>query len=211
MKLITHFTDSHAELYEDFLLPSIKKDYNFEILSNRGQQYSLNGGYNTEGFNQTTRDKIKFLLDSLNSIEPFETALFCDVDIVFLQNPIQYFEKYEQYDMVFQNGYTEFNTGFFLLKNKVKVKELLKEVVENCHLYTKDNDQEAINTLIKKTTLKYTHFDSLIACPATYNGLKIWGGEEVILTNSPIAFHACWCSGVENKKSLLNKILNENS
>lgn len=209
MILVSHYTDSHKELFDNYLSRSVKAEYGFEIVSNKGTQYSVDGKYNSTGFNETTRDKIHFLLEILEKRELFETILFCDVDIVFLKNPMEYFKKYEQYDMVFQNGYTEYNTGFFLLKNKAKVKELLREVVDTCHLFTKDNDQEAINTLIKKTTLKHTHFDDLIACPATYNGLQIWQGEELIIKNDPIAFHACWCSGVENKKRLLDFVLNK--
>lgn len=207
MLIVSHYTESHKELLENYFLPSIKLQYNFQILTNKGNQHSVDGDYNSAGFNETTRDKIQFLLESLDRIEKFDALLFCDVDIVFFKDPTAYFKKYEQFDIVFQNGYTEFNTGFFLIKHKDKVKELLKEIVDKCHLY--GNDQDAFNDLVKKTTLKYTHFDNLIACPATYNGLNVWNGEEIKITNDPIAFHACWCSGVENKKKLLTKVQSE--
>ena len=206
MKLVSYYTSSHKILYDNYFLPSIKSDFGFELISKEGIQLSESGSFDSSGFNESTSDKINFLIEVLENTPKFDNLIFCDVDLVFIKNPIDYLKDFLDYDMVFQYGYSDLNTGFFLLKNKDKVKELLINVRDNCHLFL--HDQDALNFFIKKTSLKYTTFDNQISCTATFNGTNIWGGEEFKVNYLPIVFHACWTIGVENKIKLLEKIKN---
>jgi hypothetical protein len=206
MKLVTYYTNSHKDLFDNYFLPSIKSDFGFDLLHKEGIQYSKDGNFDSLGFNEATRDKIGFLISTLDQVEKFDFILFSDVDIVFLKNPSEYFKKYESYDIVFQDGYEgHYNTGFFLLKNKDKVKELLQKVYDNCHLFI--HDQDAMNHFLHKSQLKYTKFDTNISSTATFFGPNVWDGENFHIDFVPIIFHACWTKGIENKKTLLNRFI----
>jgi len=205
MKLVTFYTKTHEELLKGFLIPSITED--FDIIKECGQQKSVDGNYFSNGFNESTKDKIIFLYNTLLDSDENETILFSDVDIIFL-NPIKsYLKKYSNYDMVFQKGYDGLNTGFFLLKNKDSVRNLLKNVINNCHQY--HDDQLALNDIITKyNDINYTTFDDRILSPAAIIGSVIWSGENLNIPTDTLVFHACWCAGVDNKIKLLNYVKN---
>lgn len=205
MKLITFYTKTHEKMLRDFLLPSITED--FKLIEGNGVQKSQDGSYFSKGFSESTKDKIVFLYNVLLESEENEVMLFSDVDIIFLKPIKDYLNGYLDYDMVFQKGYGGLNTGFFLLKNKEEVRNLLKNVINNCHFY--HDDQIALNDIIQKyTTIKYTNFDDKILSPAAIIGLKVWGGEELKIPEDTLVFHACWCAGVDNKIKLLNYVKN---
>jgi hypothetical protein len=192
-------------MLREFLIPSVTED--FELVVGSGRQKSQDGGYFSEGFNESTKDKLIFLYDVIQKSENNEVLLFADVDIIFLKPVKAYLTKYLEYDMVFQKAYAGLNTGFFLLKNIGAVRSLLKDVINNCHLY--HDDQLALNDIIQKYILiKYTNFDDRILCPAAILGLKVWDGEELVIPEDTLVFHACWCAGVENKIKLLNYVRN---
>lgn len=204
MKLITYYTDSHSNLFEKYFIPSMKDD--FEIISKCGKQISSDGNYFTEGFSETTKDKISFLLENLSTIKENEFVLFCDVDIVFLRPIEKYLNSYYEYDMVFQEGHGGLNTGFFIMKNNEKVRNLLDSVVKNCHMY--HDDQITLNFLIKNTKIIYRTFDDKIMSVADSIGPRIWIDENFNIPKETLVFHACWCAGVENKVKLLDYVLN---
>ena len=205
MKLITFYTKTHERMLREFLIPSVTED--FELIVGSGRQKSQDGNYFSEGFNESTKDKLIFLYNVLQKSENNEVLLFADVDIIFLKPVMAYLKKYLEHDMVFQKAYPGLNTGFFLLKNKKEVRNLLKNVINNCHLY--HDDQLALNDIIQKYILiKYTNFDDRILCPAAILGLKVWDGEELVISEDTLVFHACWCAGVDNKIKLLDYVRN---
>lgn len=204
MKLVTYYTESHSNLFSNYFIPSLKDD--FEIIEKCGRQISIDGNYFNDGFSETTKDKIKFLLETLQNTEENEVVLFCDVDIVFLGSIKDYLNEYLDYDMVFQEGYGGLNTGFFIMKNNQKVRDLLDSVVKNCHMY--HDDQITLNFLIKNTQLKYGIFDVRVMSVADSIGPRIWVDEIFDIPEQTLVFHACWCAGVENKIKLLDYVLN---
>jgi hypothetical protein len=204
MKLITYYTSSHKILLNNFFIPSIKNIDDFELIPSEGQQISVNGNYFSKGFNETTKNKIEFLLSVLSESEKEEVVLFSDVDVIFL-NPIkEYLKKYFEFDITFQQAHYGLNTGFFLIKNTNTNIELLEEVIEKCHLYP--NDQDSLNDIIKTKKINYTTFDDRVLSPATIIGPKILNGENLIIPNESLVFHACWCAGVDNKIKLLEYV-----
>jgi hypothetical protein len=205
MKLITYYTQTHKIMYEDYFLKSLNLTDKFEIFTKCGIQHSSSGNYFSKGFNETTKEKIKFLLDTLNfSIDENEIVLFSDVDVIFMSKIEEYFNKFKEFDMVFQNGIGGLNTGFFLVKNNNQVKKLLEEVIDKCHLF--DNDQIALNSLIKNHPIKFTMFGNEIFSVAHTIGPKVWNNEKFEIPNNLLVFHACWCEGVNKKIELLNYV-----
>ena len=197
---------THKQMFDEYFLPSIKKEDEFEIISKEGLQYSSDGNYFSNGFNETTRDKIKFLYDNIISLPDDEIILFSDVDVIFLKPLKSFLSNFINYDMVFQNGYGGLNTGFFLLKNKQEVRNLLKKVIDDCHLY--ENDQIALNDIIKHFNIEKVMFSDEILSTAAIIGTKIWDNDEFKIPENTLVFHACWCAGINNKINLLNYVRN---
>jgi hypothetical protein len=205
MKLVTFYTKTHEKMLKDFLIPSITED--FEIVQGVGEQKSQDGGYFSVGFNESTKDKMIFLHKTLLESKENEVLLFSDVDIIFLKPIKNYINNYLNYDMVFQKGYDGLNTGFFVLKNTVDIRNLLLDVINNCHLY--HDDQIALNSIIQRhPKIKYTNFDDKILSPAALIGYKVWEGEFLKIPEDTLVFHACWCAGVDNKIKLLDYVRN---
>lgn len=207
MKLITHYTETHKIMFEKYFMESIDLYSEFEVLFSTGTQHSEDGDYFSKGFNETTKDKINFLLDTLNKkVEEDEYVLFSDVDVVFLKPIKKFLLDFKSFDMVFQNGIGGLNTGFFLLKNNKIVRNLLLEVVNKCHLY--DNDQLALNDIIKNYDIKINMFGNEILSVAHLIGPKVWSYEKFNVPENTLVFHACWCAGVNKKIELLDYVRN---
>ena len=205
MKLITYYTKTHERMYNEFFINSIDKYKEFEVFSKIGEQHSVDGGYFSKGFNETTRDKIYFLLTILESFSnENELVLFSDVDVIFIKPVKDFLLKFSQFDLVFQNGIGGLNTGFFLIKNNELTRNLLKDVIEKCHHY--DNDQIALNSLIKHHKVNFTMFNKEVLSFAHIYGPKIWKHEKFEVPEETLVFHACWCEGVNNKIKLLEYV-----
>jgi hypothetical protein len=205
MKLVTYYTKTHEILFEDYFINSLKNYNEFEILSSTGSQHSISGDYFSAGFNETTKDKIDFLLNVLEtSCSEDEMVLFSDVDIIFIKPVKDYLSSFNDFDFVFQNGIGGLNTGFFIVKNNELSKNLLRDVIEKCHIY--DNDQLALNALIGNHNVKFKMFGDEILSFAHLFGPKVWSGEKFNVPENTLIFHACWCAGIDNKIKLLDYV-----
>lgn len=207
MKLLTYRTDSHKTLLRECFLPSIFLEDCFEVEIGVGEQHSADGGYYSPGFNRTTEDKINFILSHLNAMDDGDRVLYSDCDVVFLKPVMKFLSEYEYFDMVFQNGYHQSNAGFFIMRNCQVVRTLLRDVVNHCNMYS--NDQDALNMLIDRYSIRYTVFDSRVMSPANFIYPDLWTGQKISVPDSALVFHACWCVGVERKKLLLDMVKNE--
>jgi len=205
MKLLTYCTASHKTLLRECFLPSIFIKDEFEVELGSGSQHSEVGAYNSPGFNQTTADKIGYILAKLEMMENDERILYSDCDVVFLKPVTKFLSEYENFDMVFQNGFYELNTGFMLIRNCQVVRTLLRDVIDRCDSRT--HDQDALNAIIKRYSVRYTKFDSRVSCPAAFIYPQLWDGQKLPVTDAVLVFHACWCVGVERKKLLLDTVM----
>ena len=204
MKLLTYYTNSHKSLLDNFFIPSIPKSDNFDLRIGTGMQHSATGAYDSHGYNLTTEEKIVFILRELYVLPEGERILFSDCDVVFLKPVMSMLSEYENYDIVFQDGYQELNTGFMLIRNCPVVRTLFEDVVRKCYLYK--NDQDALNFLIDKYFIQYTMFGRTVLCPADFIFPSHWNGQKIKIPEYAKVFHACWCFDVENKLKLLKHV-----
>ena len=204
MKLIVYFTESHAQMFNDYFRPSLRKSDNWDLIVGKGKQHSVNGNYFSKRFGDTVREKMAFLLHCLKGMEEGEISMFSDVDIVFLGEFRDYLESYTQFDMAFQNGGNRLNSGFFMIKNSPTTRRLIAGVVKNCHVC--GHDQPVLNALIKNLNLNLTVFDSRVCSPSDFIFPRLWKGEVLNLRDDALVFHANWCAGVKNKIKLLDSI-----
>lgn len=208
MKLFTYYTDSHAYLYENFLKKTVNKFNEYELISEKGNQYCEDGSFNSKNFGKTTFEKIKFVLDS-NEWESNDITIFTDADVVFLKNTKEFFQnEIENLDMVFQNDNWTCNTGVYIFKRNNNVKQLLENIlsIQNVGFH---NEQVALNSIIRDHNIKYKLFDERI-WNVNFQGLCPWDGNELInFPDNILMFHANYMVGVKNKINALSLAYNK--
>jgi hypothetical protein len=206
LKILSFHTPTHDYLFDEFFFKSIKDDC--ALKSEKGNQISADGGYYSKGFNETMKNKIEAVRNNLLSIPKGDFILYSDVDVIFIKPIANYLEDYMNYDMVFQKGYSGLNAGFFIAKHNDNVIQFLDAVINQCHLYF--DDQFTINSIIGSYPISYSTFDDKVLSIAALNGAQIWDGLDINF-NFPddiVAFHACWCVGIEAKTKLLEYVRN---
>ena len=138
MKLLTFYSDSHKELYEEFFLESFNrllKD-SFELKSKHIDQLSKTGEYDADGFSETMVEKLVQIIDNID-ITDDEPLVFADCDIQFFEDfSDDITTELGDYDIKFQDDIVCVCAGFFVCKQNdavlnffINMKRLL---LENC-------------------------------------------------------------------------------
>jgi hypothetical protein len=194
MKLFVYFTESHKRMFE-YLFRSVERLHEFELHSFCGEQV-CEGSYDSSNYGQCTFDRTEFFLNS-NQWNTNEIVLSCDADVLLLK-PVKQFllESIEDFDIVFQTdnismlNIVECCMGFFVCRTNERVRELF---VETSKLKNFHDDQKALNSIINKTNVKYSRFDS-----------RIWNSSlSTTMPDDILVYHANFMMGVENKEKAL--------
>ena len=212
MKIITFYSDSHSDIYHDFFLRSCQKYLsNHKLIVKKIEQISPTGEFGSEGFDYTTIEKIKFIIENIN-LNDEEPLIYADCDIQFF-NDIEY--ELKDNDILFQHDYhiNNYCTGFFIAKQNQNVLDFFLKVKER-FLNTIDgiiNDQNVVNYIfregydkIKKNLLPSNKYWNC----AFSTGGALWTGQELVVPPTIIMHHANFTLGVKNKYLLLEKVKN---
>ena len=214
MKIFTYFSPSHKILFRDYFKPSVEKFNELELhYIQSDRQECKGGGYFDIGFKKETTNKIKaiyrFMTEHISLNEYF---IYSDVDVLFIGKIKDYLKNYTQdyfvENITFQNdGIGGYNCGFMLIKKTASTIRLLEKIIIHLAASTDEtlNDQIVLNKIAVKKECSL--FDDKIYHYGMIEN-KIWNGEHFELPNGCIVFHACYCSGIDNKIKLLNNILN---
>lgn len=180
---------------------------------------SSNCSYGTTEYNRITHNKVDILIQSLYK---YDFIHFIDSDVVFINEPpLDYYSKYENYDMVFQyetevfdsNKETMHNlwscTGNFSLRNNIRTINLLnkmKEYQKYSNLVC--NDQECLFVILKEKNIKdITEYDE--ARLYTYPYREFTNGayvkNNVGNLDRTFILHVNHVIGYESKINLLKK------
>jgi hypothetical protein len=85
MKIYTSFTSSHKPFFDNYFLPTYKKENKDKIFSlyvSEMNQISNNGSYSTYGFRQSTTDKLKVIVKAIED-NMGKRIIYSDPDIQF--------------------------------------------------------------------------------------------------------------------------------
>lgn len=202
MKLYTFYSDSHEGLFQNFLKKSCLHFKEFDLITKKGEQISIDGSFYSKGFHETVMQKIDFLLKTVDW-ESGEICVFSDVDVIITDFCKDFFKnEISDYDIVFQTDQTSMNTGFFVFRANKKVENLLKKSKTFNHF----GDQLCINAALKESTVKYKSFDKEIFNISFYLNGKIWDNESTIhFPRKMKVYHANFIVGVDNKKKALKQ------
>jgi hypothetical protein len=210
MKIITFYSDSHLEIYNNYFLDSYNNYLSeHKLISKKIDQISPTGEYESLGFDHTMLEKIKLIIENIDLSEE-DLLVYSDCDVQFFGNLD--FEIGEN-DILFQNDYFENNycAGFFVAKQNERVLDFFKEVQKRFigSMNGKIHDQTVICSLfsegyskIKKEMLP---FNKYWTSAFSTNG-QPWEGQDLNVPEKIIAHHSNFTVGIKNKILLLEKV-----
>lgn len=213
IKLLTFFSESHKDMYNDYFLKSFNDHLSesFNLLPNTIEQYTKDGDYYNKGFNRAMKEKIKIIINNID-IGDETPMVFADADIQFFgdfSNEIK--NIIGDNDILFQDDILMVCAGFMVFKQTEKVREFFVNVYNITHKF--EHDQVAINHLINTNqhNLKVKKLDrELFFTIGSATNAKQWNGEtNLTIPKNILVHHANWTVGNDNKIKLLNYIKDE--
>jgi len=209
MKLYTFYSDTHTVLYEDYFLKSLKENgTEFELLTKKVDQKTLNGSFNDVGFNSTMKDKVSLLIDAIND-NWGEWFLFSDCDIQFLKPFYDDIISYQKdgVDMVAQSDLGTLCAGFFMGYADDNLKKIMNKIYQNIENF--HNDQLALN--LYSNDINYELLDTnKYFTIANINGGNVWSGQTSYnVPKNILVHHSNFTIGVDDKIKLM-KYIKEN-
>ena len=208
MNLYTFYTDSHSKLLNNYFLPSVPKEDDFNVIVEKFPQECLSGSFMESGWIDTMKKKVSYIL---RGIEETWGNIFIhsDCDVYFFK-PFkdEILNKIQNYDLVGQHdGGGSICCGFFACKSNQHTKELFQNVLYDIN--SKNNDQHSFNKLKDKYIKSNILDDSFFSVNAVLGG-KVWEPNIDLQINTNIKMlHANWTIGVENKCKLIELIRNK--
>lgn len=205
MKIYTFYTDSHTTLLNDYFLPSLQPEDNFEVVIEKFPQECKNGNFMASGWIETMQKKVSYIL---RGIEENWGSIFihADCDICFFK-PFKdlIMQEIQDYDIVGQHdGGGSMCCGFFACRGNDNTKKLFEHVLRDMH--NSNNDQQAFNTLKDKYVKSKVLDDRFFNVNSVLNG-RVWTpaldfdiGKDIVM------LHANWTVGVDNKCKLMNLV-----
>jgi len=204
MNLYTFYSESHKDIYENYLLKSLRKNgKGFTLHVKKAEQKTKTGSFYDAGFNSAMKDKIKLILNAINANKD-DWFVFADCDIQFLQPLYDDLNSYKDndVDIIAQSDLGTLCAGFFMAKANNRIQNLMQIIYDNIESF--HNDQVALNNYKDMVNYKLLDSDKYFTI-ANVNGGNVWNGEtDLILPSNIIMHHANFTVGVENKIKLLN-------
>ena len=218
MKLLTFYSDSHKELYEEFFLESynrLLKD-SFELNARHINQLSKTGEYNAEGFSETMVEKLNHIIANID-ITDDEPLVFADCDIQFFSDFSEDIKnELDDYDVKFQNDVVCRCAGFFVAKQSEEVLNFFRMMRELLLKNIKPgiDDQVILNSMINQNMdLGVKHGmlpnNKYFTVAASSTGPKQWNGEDFEVPKELLVHHGNWTVGLDNKFKLMRMVKNK--
>lgn len=228
MKLLTFYSDSHKQLYEDFFLKSFNKYLkdSFTLNAKHIKQLSKSGAYETAGFAETMIDKINHVIDNID-IEDSEPMVFADCDIQFFSDfSADAINELGDVDIKFQDDLIAICAGFFVCKQTIGVLNFFKNIkrilVDNIIpsddgqvvLKPGVDDQTVLNKILQSNTnigIKWGLLtrSKYFTVASSVCGPRQWVGQDFTPPKDILIHHGNWTVGLENKFKLMNLVKNK--
>lgn len=209
MKLYCFYTESHRELFEQVLKPSVEKFNEFELVYTIGEQMTEQYCGQPDWGKQTFQ-KAQAMFRAVKENEG-STILWSDVDVVFLSKfKTKLLNKIKNFDLVSQDSDDRnLCSGFFAVKCNSKTIEVFERVAKDKSFYVNDptglTDQKALNFYSK--TLNTSLLDRNIFWSDRYdweiNQWRAFNGEILAPPASAVIAHANSNANLRLKKRLL--------
>lgn len=205
IKAFALVTPSHAELLNDFLIPSLPKD--MDLIVSNNEQHCESGEYMSKGWNTSMCDKVKMIIEAINS-NIGECILHIDVDIQFFTTSISshIMSALRDIDFVAMNDNIKGGVacgGFFAMRCSDETLKLFEDVLKLMN-DSNINDQDALNDVLPKSGVKYGFLDD----DKFWSPRKLWTPNKSLkIPDTILMHHANWCVGVDSKRAQLKKAM----
>jgi hypothetical protein len=206
-KLITFYSDSHKQIYEEYFFPSflahLSKNYKlfpFEI-----SQVCPSGNFNSYGFDETMYKKIQIIIDNID-LNDENYLVFSDCDVQFFSD-LEF--DMSNKDILFQQDYPNYKcAGFFICKQSIQVLNFFRRIKDEFDKLKngKIDDQYIINNItINDIEIGFLSSEKYWSVGNATIG-KVWDGEDFETTKQIIVHHANYTIGVSNKIKLMELV-----
>lgn len=210
-KIYTHYSSSHALLYEKYFKFSLRTIYNKDQLPIKGvfhAQTTESGSFMSNGWLDAMDIKLDVILNALKENEN-GWFIFADCDIQFFKPFVHDLEnELKDADIVAQNDCGTMCAGFFACKSNEKTKLLFNLVKYNFRSMV--NDQVALNKFSDRVNYKLLDTKKYYTIGNYYNnpnGTHVWDNTtDIVPPNEMLVHHANYVEGVFNKIKLLETI-----
>ena len=211
MKIYTHYSDSHKELYEDYFKASLRKIYSKDEVVIRAANHSqttAEGKFMEQGWLDSMRYKLQVILQAIE--ENWDsTFIFSDTDIVFYKPFVEDMEEeIKGFDIVCQEDCGSLCAGFFIARGNERVKKLFTEIYNNFTNLV--NDQVALNHYKNMVNYKLLDTEEYFTIGNFFDnedGTHRWDGKsEIKPPESMKVHHANYVVGVPDKVNLINMV-----
>ena len=219
MKLYTTYSESHAKIFEQWFVPSLKStNPNIDLRYYVYEQVCPSARFMSNGWKQTMIIKNELIVYSLDKAEEGEIIIQSDADVQFFKD----IEKNLDLDLFIDNDIVcqkdgdgscgePFCYGFMLIKNNSKTRamfnyilEVMKTIEDHPRAIT---DQQLLNKIYKEFDVSIFGYDPSYFSICMSNHCRVWNGEELVnIPDNLILHHANWTVGVDNKIKLFDMV-----
>ena len=214
VKIYTHFSDSHKQLYNDYFKVSLRKLYTSDELCIKylhHEQTTTSGYFMEQGWLEAMNFKLDVILSAFDNTSE-DWFIFSDCDVQFFTPFLNDLSTYLEngVELACQDDCNTLCAGFFVCRKTNNTYNLFKNVKANFkHM---GNDQAALNNF--KYDVKYRLLDKNLYYTIgnffnNSDGTNNWdGASDVFVPDNIYIHHANYVKGVEQKIKLMDKIKN---
>jgi hypothetical protein len=161
--------------------------------------------WGTPTFNSISRITAGYCLDAMNSMQDGEILLYCDSDVLLLEDTQWFADQIGDNDFVIQSDKGTYCMGFFVVKVSDKTKKVIRDTIEAMKDNSK-NYQEVFNVVAKDLKIELFKESDVWNYGVIGN---MWTGQDFEIPKGLKAFHANYTVGIPNKVILLNRVIKE--
>lgn len=210
MKLMTFYTPSHAEMYNNWFMRSLREvGFPEKDLITVGVDEQLGSGtFRSPGFCETATKKVWAISNQLWEMDEGDILVFSDCDIQFFQPFMPEIEKkLEGADLVAQadmRGFQFICAGFVGMRVTDAMRLMWQFVGHSTPKYPHaEQDQSALNEhkgMVTVDILSRRYWTTGLIT------MDYWTGWDFEIPEDIIMHHATFAIGIENKIVLMNKV-----
>jgi len=197
------FSSNQFKEVADITRPYVKGEVVYKGLPECGED----SYFGTPTFNYISKLTAGYCLDTMNSMQENDVLLYCDSDVLLLEDTQWFADQIGDNDFVFQSDKGTACMGFFVVKVNDKTKAVIQESINAMQDNTK-NYQEVFNIVARGHNLKTCFFDNKDVWNYGVIG-DLWTGQDFEIPKGLKAFHANYTIGIPNKVILLNRVINQ--
>ena len=212
MRLVTYYTDTHAEMCRTYVL---SRAWKFDdVQATHCPQRCPTGAFKSDGWNACMLDKIECLL---KLPQDGQATLYVDSDVVLMPGLAEWCEqaiRNSDFDEIqYSDDVVQWCAGVMLFRSTAKVHAWWRLIADLSPVWQLP-DQDVIHQLRIQSeqmrgSLPVPMSDipgSVVSNWATIGNRSVWNGEAFTVPPSCLAWHANWCVGVEAKSEMLRRV-----